>query len=292
MQLMNKILLFVAALFFCSTVDVYAQASYGPLEIGDSSEHYVFTNKAMVRALPNMSSSVIDTLYAGNLVLVRNVAVSKDLPKETNNQWVYINYAKEGIFKDGYIWVGLLSFDALRRGNVKFIYGVEDVTERRLKQIDGDYTEYRYSIQLKVLRNDTLIAIDTFTADRYFAMTEITNGSGLDSVKNIISISFGGGACGVGMFTYIHLWNDKSLYVLPKLFQVSDAGVYHDVQRFIYPADKGGKQGLILWEEEEASAKENTDGEFITDKNGEPLFDVRIKHKTYTWDGKKLHLCQ
>lgn len=281
---MNRLISTLAALFFCAYCS--GQEYYGTWNINDSTEHYVFADTAYVRADTSLNSAILDSLHVGDNVFVLHTTSAITTLKGITAPWVKLSYKKDGAEKMGYMWRTLLSFDPLRRGDTKFIYGLERKSSKDTTAEYGNYTISWYDAKLKVVSNSKKVAEASFRADAGegsdYVSTALSNGKGLENVQQIPAMSIGGGACGVGTHTFMHTWNGKELYALPKLYEVGDAGVYYYVEQFIFPADKGGKPGIITWTSEEGEAGEKLD------KKGNPIFKVAKKKKKYSWNGEKL----
>ncbi|WP_276133625.1 hypothetical protein [Polluticoccus soli] len=281
---MNRLISTLAALFFCAYCS--GQEYYGTWDIRDSTEHYVFAETAYIRADTSLNSAILDSLQVGDNVLVLHTTSAVATVRGITAPWVKLSYNRNGSEKTGYMWRTLLSFGRLRRGDTKFIYGLERKLSKDTASEYGNYTMRWYDAKLKVVINSSKVAESAFRVDAGeggdYVSTAISDGKRLENVKQIPAISIGGGACGVGTHTFMHTWNGKELYALPKLYEVGDAGVYYYTEQFTFPADKGGKPGIVTWTSEEAEATEKLK------KNGEPVFKTTKKKKSYAWDGKKL----
>ncbi|RFS20472.1 SH3 domain-containing protein [Chitinophaga silvatica] len=279
--------LFLLLLIFSSKIvaaqdfpDMRSWAIYG-----DSTERYIFSDTAFIRSSPDTKQPPIDTLLAGDNILVLNVTNKPLTIRGIKGPWLKINYTKNGEQKNGYVWQGLISCAPLRRGDTKFVYGIE----RRADSIaiDGKKRDTipQFLVRLKVVQNgkiitkSSLIVSDDESAN--FSGGKIMSGMGLSNVQNIIILSFSGEACGIPTYDYYFAWTaDSKLVQLPHKTSIGDADVFYHSENFIFPNEKNGKPDLIVWEMSTEEATEKVD------KNGLSIMKVTGRGKTtYQWDG-------
>jgi len=251
----------------------------------NDSDRYVFADTAYVRVTPDTKQAPLDTLFAGDNITVSDVTTNGLTIRGLKGPWLSINYIRNGVHKSGYIWQGLVSCKPMRRGDVKFVYGIErraDSIYRRGKNWD---TIPRFLVKLKVIRNGTILAKATLTTyDDESANTsegKVMSGMGLANVQNIVVLSFSGEACGIPTLDYYFAWtNNNQLVRLSNKMNVVDAGSLDHSETFTFPNEKNGKPDRIIWNmiNEEASDK--------IDKHGEYIMEVTDKKTTtYIWDG-------
>jgi len=248
-------------------------------------DQYVYADTAYVRAAPGLQSSVIDTLFVGDNVTIQSNETILNKVKGFKAQWSKIGYNKDGQRKEGYIWAGLLTLNAMRRSDTKFIYGVE----RLVNTIDKDEPSLQYDeyiIGLKVVVNKQKVADYKFKVNSResmnFSYSKVEGGRGLMNVKHIIALTFSGQACAVPTFTYRFGWTGDKLCQLPLEEDMVDAGAAYYDEELIFPADKGGLPNRVILKIEQGEA---TDQE---DKNGEPVYKTSRERKMYKWDGSKI----
>ncbi|QEC45050.1 hypothetical protein [Pseudobacter ginsenosidimutans] len=253
----------------------------------DTVERYIFADTAYIRISPDTKQSPIDTLFAGDNILVTGASANALTIRGIKGPWLKIKYVKNGEEKNGYIWQGLISCTPLRRGDLKFVFGIE-------RRADSSYTADnrkenmpRYLVRLKVVQNgkiitrSSLITNDNESAN--FCDGKVMSGLGLTNVQNIVVISFSGAACGIPTLDYYFAFTKNNTLVrFPDKMNVGYAGAYYHEEKFIFPAEKNGKPDLLFWSmtEEEATDK--------TDQNGEPVMrTIARKNKTYTWNSQE-----
>jgi hypothetical protein len=253
---------------------------YGSLE-GDQ---YVYADTAYVRSLPGTRSTVADTLLVGDNVTILSTEKVVSTIKGILAPWTKIRYNKKGLQKEGYIWSGLLTLNAMRRGETKFIYGVERVIRNNDTDVSTLVSD-EYIIGLKVVSDNQLMDAYKFKLDSRESInlttSTVRDGRGLNNTKNIIALTFSGEACAIPTLTYRFGWTGIKLYQLPIEEDVADASVFYYDEELIFPADKGGKGGFIIKQIKNEEATEKVD------KKGEPIFKTTREQKIYKWDGIK-----
>lgn len=173
----------------------------------------------------------------------------------------------------------------LRRGDFKFVYGIE----RRADSIygSGKYRDTipRYLVKLKVVQQGKVLAKATvITPDdesANYSYSKVMSGMGLTNVQNIVVLSFGGEACAIPLNDYyLAFTKSNQLVRLPDKYNVSDAGVYYHFETFTFPNEKNGKPDMITW-----NMTNEVDSEKV-DKRGNPILKTTDKKTaSYIWDG-------
>jgi uncharacterized protein YxeA len=284
---MKKMLLTLLGLVAACCLSAQDEYNFYPLfEPTDSSEQYIFADTAYVRSEATTRSTAADTLYQGAPVLLLGRLQTKLTIRGIEAPWVKIRYHKNGQLKEGFMWSGLLSFPPLRRGNVKFVYGVDRIVKNMTAGANGQFTDIKYLVRLKVIQDTALLASSqfamTYSEAAAFVAVKMLPPKGLSNVLYIPSIVFSGEACGIPTLTYMHTWNGKKLYALPMLTDIGDAEVFYHTETFIFPADKTGKANCLMLKTEEGESTEKLD------KKGELIYKTTNSKKAYTWDGEKL----
>jgi hypothetical protein len=251
----------------------------------DTTDRYIFADTALIRISPDTRQAPIDTLFAGD-----NITVTGKTPKALTirglkGPWLKIDYAKNGATKSGYIWQGLVSCMPLRRGEIKFVYGIERRADSFRIEDGTRYEMKRFLVRIKVIKNGQVLAksaVATYDDEgAQFCYGRIMSGMGLTNVQNIVVLQFGGEACGIMEYEYYFaLTKSNQLIHFPDKEGVGDAGVYYHTENFIFPNEKNGKPDTIFWSKlvEEATDK--------VDKKGNEILKVTEKKSAvYTWDG-------
>jgi hypothetical protein len=280
-----KASLVVIVLIVLSSNSVTAQPTLFNYFESENVERYVFGDTVFVRQGTGTSFKVLDTLFAGNDITIISIDTTQHLLKGFTAPWVKIKYKKDTVSKEGFIWAGLLSYTALRRGDVKFVFGVDRCISKTVTSNNEKYPEYSFVIKLKAMKFGSVLHQQKFTINgsESMAYTEgkVSGGNGLDGVQYLINLLFSGEACGIPAYTYTYAWDGKQLNELPLRTHISDAGVFYHEETFVFPADKGGQKGMLI---KKITIGEATDK---TDKNGENIMKETSSTMLYKWDGKK-----
>jgi len=282
---MKKYIALSALLMCLSIKPAIAQVNIYSDFAEKNAERYVFGDTVFVRQNFGITHPVIDTLFVGDDVNVLATDTSIFALKGFSAPWVKVQYKKSGTPKEGYLWSGLLSFNCLRRGEVKFVFGIDYCTKKVVTHNGENYDDYQTLIKVKVVKSGIKIHQQQFVLDGAESMSyvegKVTNHKGLDKVQYLLDLNFSGEACGIPSYTKMFAWNGKQLNPLPLLTSISDAGVFYDHESFIFPADKKGKKGMI------GLLKETGEETEKLDKKGNPIFKESISTSWYTWNGEK-----
>ncbi|SIN81111.1 SH3 domain-containing protein [Chitinophaga niabensis] len=274
-------------LFICFSNTLYAQ-DFPDMRswslYGDSLERYIFADTAFVRITPDTKQAPIDTLLAGDNITITNITSNSLTIRGLKGPWLQVNYQKNGESRNGYIWQGLVSCAPMRRGDIKFVYGIERRADSAYTSDQGKDTLRRYLVRLKVIQNGSILAKAAFVTDddesANFSMGKVMSGMGLSNVQHIVVVTFSGEACAIPTYDYYFaLTKDNQLIRLPGKTNIGDAGVYYHGESFTFPNEKNGKPDMVIWNmiEEEATEK--------VDKDGNEILKVTGKRTVnYAWD--------
>lgn len=254
------------------------------LYYSDTADRYIYADTAFIRISPDTRQAPIDTLFAGDNIRITGASPNALTIRGLRGPWLQISYAKNGEEKNGFIWQGLVSGKPLRRGDIKFVYGIERKMNNSNVQDNQTVSLPYYQVKLKIVQNGKIISQASFTTPNdesaNFSDARIMSGLGLTNVQNMVVISFSGEACGIPTLDYYFAFTKNNTLVrFPDKTNVADAGVYYHSETFIFPSEKNGKPDQLVWNMTEEEATERTD------KNGEPIMKLTAKkNKTWTWD--------
>lgn len=281
-------------LFITLCNSVYAQDENGfefpdmrswMLNDGDTTERYIFADTALVRSTPHTKKAPIDTLFAGDNITITEITHNGLSIRGIRGPWLKINYTKNGTKRNGYIWQGLVSCWPLRRGDIKFIYGIERRADSIYMSGKSKDTIRRYLVKLKVVQNGNILAKTTLVTDddegNKFSFSRVMNGMGLTNVQNMVVICFGGEACGIPLYEYyLAFTKSNQLVRFPDKMNVADAGVFYHNETFTFPNEKNGRPDTIIWNLNQEEATDDVD------KKGNPIMKLTDKKRSvYKWDG-------
>lgn len=276
----------LTCLFTCFAAPLFAQdqepeSIFNTWMLSKDDSRYIFADTALVRISPDTKQAAIDTLLAGDDIIAVDVLAGKLLTlKGLTLPWVQIKYKKDGVEKQGYVWEGLISFSPMRRGDMKFVFAYD----RRVDTLIDKEKRPQYIVKLKAVQARKILAATTFRImddeSAGFSYVKVMGGLGLSNVQNIVSVGFGGEACGIPTNYYYFAWTkDGRIAALPGRMDDGEVGVYYHSESFIFPGEKDGMPDTIILkmrEEEETNTR---------DKNGEPILSVTEEFTRYSWDG-------
>lgn len=243
---------------------------------------YIFADTAFVRVNPDTKQAPVDTLLLGDEVKITGFTGKNLLLKRMDLPWLKVSYKKDGQDKEGYLWEGLISFTQIRRGDLKFVYAYDRIVDTLIEKQPHE----QYVVKLKVVQAGKQLTGTSFkifaTESSSFASGRVMSGLGLSNVQHIVSLEFGGDACGVETNCfYFAMMKDGRLADLPGRMVVGDAGVYYHDESFVFPAEKNGEPDTIIMNLTEGEETEKMD------KDGNPVMKETKSSMKYTWDGEK-----
>ncbi len=251
----------------------------------DTTDRYIFADTALVRISPDTKQPPADTLFAGDNITITGMTPNTLTIRGLKGPWLKIKYTKNGEQKSGHIWQGLVSCMPLRRGDTKFVLGIE----RRADSIIGSgkdrHTLKRYLAKLKVVQQGAIVAKATFITDddesANFCGGRIMSGMGLTNVQHIVDITFSGEACGIPTYDYYFAFTKSGQLIrFPDKENISDAGMLRPSGILCIPEREGWQTrngGSGKWSTKEATEE--------TGKDGQPKYKVTDKKSiTYNWD--------
>lgn len=279
---MNKRVLLLLTFIF-SVFHINAQWN----QFSNDSVNYVFGDTAFIRAQPStVNSLVIDTLFAADMVTIQERTESSLTLKGISAPWYLVSYKKDSVEKQGYIWAGLLAFNAVRRGNTKFVCGANRIITKDTVLHDSKERVKVCLIGIKIIKNGDRLASTQFNVLYYEELfrlirTEVTGNLGLKNIENIVSIMISGEACDIPEDSYYFGFRNNEIVPVYNIENIASAGLYYHNELLIFPAQKGGKENTIVWKMEFGEDTEKMD------KKGDVIYKKKYDRKEFLWDGDK-----
>ena len=213
----------------------------------EGSETYLFGDNVRVRKEPEIKNdNIIDTLAVGDkLTIVQKTEKNMKIDGYKEN-WYKIRYKKNSRSLEGYVWGGFLSIGYSVKGERLFLTGLKKFSADK-----GFIAECRLVEKSKVLSSVTfephyLSDGNNESVYEYIVTTEIKSGMGLEGIDNICRIFFNFEACGYPRGNvWIGCSKDK-LYYIGKDTSISEAGVFHVEEKYIFPAVNKTDKGTVL----------------------------------------------
>jgi hypothetical protein len=235
-------------LFFTAKLSYTEELSFYHYGFQENSETYLFGDKVRVRKAPAVKDdNIIDILNTGvkvRIIKKTDKVMTADGYKE---YWYKISYKKNNKNSDGYVWGGLLSIGYSAIGEKLFLTGL-----KKYSTGNGFFAECRFVEKGKTLAS---VSFDphymNYGSDEgfygYSVSTELMGNMGLEGIEGIHRIFFNYEACGYPRGNVWIGYNKDKLYYIGKDTSVSEAGVFHAEERYIFPSEnKKSKDKVIL----------------------------------------------
>ena len=235
-----------------------------------------------VRLEPNLTSQILDSLQVGKEVTFIKSTENFLKIRGINVCWAQIEYKNNnGETQTGYLWKGSLALNFIKNKSNIYLTTIDKIYIKKEKE---DFNPQYFAISVSILDlNSKMLDQKTIqrnvTESAFFTNKTIGN-LGLKNLEDIYRISFGGQACGIGIYYYYFGWNGSKLLLLPEKYEVADAGAYYHSENFIFPKEKDGKPNLIIKIIEEAENIANSESDRF-------IFKITEWKEIYTWNGEK-----
>ena len=196
-------------------------------------KYFLFGNDVKFRELPDLSSKTIDLLKIGTEIEV----VEKTENKLNYNGIESPFYKVKHNNKVGYILGGLISLEKKEINNSKYFFAYKK-------------DENNYSIIIRLLNNKSeIIEVKSILSTTEFSV-DIFDNKGIENIDNILFINYLAEACGIDGGGIFFFKAKSELVKVLEISQVSDAGVYWLEEKLIFPKEKDGVKGKIVYQKE------------------------------------------
>lgn len=257
---------------------------YNDFEI--SKTYYLFGDSVNIRSDASTTSKIITKLpIATPIVLIEKSTETITLSGYTSH-WYKINFKENNVNKSGYVAGKFIatssSYD--KKSETTFLLGVKSY----LAQKTGDK-----QLRVEIRASNNNLELDRLTLKAIgglytFASLNVTGPKGIDLLDNVIHIEYSGESCGAEGGVQIIFWFKNKLKYVKRLTDFSDYP-YFAFDRFIFPEDKNGKAGHIIFKRESG---EYNEGPHEYNHTNEPIFPEVIytnkSTKTLRWNGVNL----
>jgi hypothetical protein len=208
--------------------------------------HRLIGDKVRVRSAPDAQATVKGELPLGHEVVPLEQTSSTLTVDGVEAPWYKVRYKHAGKNREGFIWGNLIArvFAKGDKGEL-FLFG----TARRQQPIT-EGTEYTSQVRV-VLDGKQLARLEVKEGTSFEAKHEakLTNGRGLEGVQNIFAVKFIQEYCAGKGNTMFFFWDGKEISHAHSSVDGSDAP-YYAMEKQIFPADKGGRKGHVILEQE------------------------------------------
>lgn len=253
----------------------------GVYQFQENKTQKIFTNFTRVRTLPNINSSIVDSLQSNQVVeVVKKEEITLKLGQRSAN-WYKIAYQNGDKTGEGYVWGGNLCIGYRNKNGYDFLYGISKTISKKDKETGDNYLQNIASI--KVLENNELIDevfFETGSGESLsYSTFTIESNHKLDGVDLTLKTMVSGEACGIPSYEQYVLLANKKLIALPQLMNVGDADLYYHSETIVFPNDKGGIANSFILKTEDMEKNEKTNKE-----------KIKRSSKIYNWNGSKFSL--
>jgi hypothetical protein len=243
----------------------------------------LFGDKVNIRSGPSVKDKIVANLPIGTpLTIIRKSEEAYKMNEFISN-WYEVSFFLGKDEKKGYVWGGLLSlisFEVPNNPGGKKTWLVYGITAY-------DTATYKFSSQLRLFRNDSLISTLSFEpifsplgGERIYSYCiggEILDNHGFTGISNIVKLEYIYGACGFNNGNILVFIKGKDLIYGVEAIEVGEAGIFSYTYELIYPDQVDGKANKLLVKYNIKNFKEDMTIERDTSYS-----------KEYQWDGSKM----
>lgn len=222
---------------------------------------YMFGNDVKLREQPNTKSNVLTLLKIGEQIEILEKSDTKMEFDGIESPW----YKVKANNKIGFVLGILISLDKVTNTNLTYLISLKK---------DG----FKLFAKTRVLENglDFKENISQLIT-REFSIKAIGN-KGLENIKSILKIDYLAESCGANGGGIYLFYDGKNLMKAIDYTQVADAGAYWLIEEYIFPHDKGGKEGKIVYKREHGETKEY-ETEWV---------ETKLTQRILEWNGKEI----
>jgi hypothetical protein len=229
---MNKVIIFFLLItnFSFSQKTNYHNPNY---DLKNGENYYLFGNDVKFRLLPNLTSEVIELLKIGTEIQILEKTEYKLNYNGIESPFYKIRYKN----KIGYILGGLISLEKkeFKESSYLFVY----------KKVEDNY-----SVIIRHLNEKAELTERISELVNYDFSLDIYDNKGIDNVENILFINYLAEACGIDGGGIFFFQTKTELKKAVEISRVSDAGIYWLEERLIFPTDRNGIKGKIVYQKE------------------------------------------
>ena len=200
---------------------------------------YMFGNDVKLRDQPNTESDVLSLLKIGEQIEILEKSNSEMEFDGIESPWYKIKSKN----KVGFVLGSLISLDRVINGNQIYLISLrKDGLNLFLKTrvLDND---------LKFKENVSQLLTGEFSI-------KATGNKGLENIKSIFKIDYLAESCGVNGGGIYLFYDGHELIKAIDYAQVADADLYWFIEEYIFPNDKDGIKGKVVYKSEIGETKE------------------------------------
>ena len=271
----SKILLILIIILCINNLSAQEDCFYGHTYLCVGEKYYIYADVANIRVRPATTEEIIYKFPAGQEIVINAIHNGEETSIDgVRGQWLYVT-TTDGTNREGWLWSNSLSSKQLRRGNVKFVFGI------------NSFSDYKFKGTVKAIDNGKIVDRKNYELGMEGAMfnnAKIIDNVSLENVKHVVHLSIGGGACMFPLSDFYFAWLEekKKLVELPVAMSVSDAcGVSYTESLSVPSENSGGIYNLLVKVTQEGTPPEK----------GDPCdyskWDWEYKTELFKWNGEK-----
>lgn len=224
------------------------------------------------------NDNITDSLAIGDKVTIIKKSDHYMIVDGYKTPWCRISYKKNNRVTEGYIWGGLLAIGFVQDNEKLILAGIKKYTP-----------EKGFTAECRLVVSNKLVSSVSFQPHYmpdgnnegvygYAVSTEIYGNRGLEGLKSVVRIFFTYEACGYpGGNVWIGCTDDR-LYYIGKDTSVSEAGVFHVEEKYIFPDQNKNNKGQVILVNESYDFNEEIKDYKLTEK----------KETRFIWKNYKL----
>ena len=223
---------------------------------------YMFGNDVKLRNQPNTESDVLSLLKIGKQIEIVEKSNSKMEFDGIESPW----YKVKTNDKVGFVLGSLISLDRAINGNLTYLISLKK---------DGS----KLFLKTRVLENELEFKENISQLFTKEFSIKATGNNGLEKIKSIFEIDYLAESCGVNGGGIYLFYNGNDLIKAIDYTQVADADLYWFIEDYIFPNDKDGIKGKIVYKSEIGETKEYETA----------WTESKITRRILEWNGKEIY---
>ncbi len=230
----------------------------------------LYGDNVSLRKLPHAEAEKISSLDTNENIEILEITDKNYSIYGNSSPWVKVK-TEDG--SEGYIVSGLISLESFTLSDGSTILTA------RAKSDEGLYD----LLKMRRVKDQAIMELGSHILNNASLSFHLHDSRGLKNVDHVFEISYLAEGCGDqgGCALFVIDSSKNDLIYLGTFSNVGDGGIYHEYERLIFPDDKDGQQGALIYEGEEGEENPDT-GEYRTVS----------KRKIYDWtevqSGKKI----
>ena len=222
---------------------------------------YMFGDDVKLRDKPNVESNVLTLLKIGEQIEVIDKSDSIMEFDGIDSPW----YKVKTNNNVGFVLGNLISLDKATNGSLIYLISLKKdgpklFAKTRVLESGSNFTE-----------NVSQLMTGEFSV-------RASGNNGLENIKSVFEIDYLAESCGVNGGGIYLFYDGESLIKAIDYTQVADADAYWYIEEYIFPNDKEGKKGKIVYRREIGETKEY-ETEWV---------ETKLTRRILEWNGKEI----